>query len=119
MHTYQPEFRMTRQRTPIQGTAEQLIERARAVDDLRSQLVALETEIARIEQERVELRARNQPTEERTMAAIRTGDEYSAKTALGELQAAAEIETLLDADLTVLRALAAECRDFLAAFGFP
>jgi hypothetical protein len=48
------------------------------------------------------------------MAAIRAGDDRAAKTALEELQASAEVDTLLEADLTVLRALASECRDFLS-----
>lgn len=85
----------------------------RALEDLREQRAALEAEIARLEREQTARWARNQPIEERAMEAIRAGDDRSAKMALEQLQAA-EADSLLDADLTVLRALADECRDFLA-----
>jgi phage shock protein A len=85
-----------------------------ALEDLRAQIAELEEEIVKIERERAELRAHNRPTEERAMVAIRVGDDRTAKAALDALQASAEVDTLFEADLTVLRALAGECRDFLA-----
>ena len=77
---------------------------------LRAELDALEHDIAGIEQTLSEILARAETSEQRAMRAIKAGDDRAARQALTEQQTHAEETTSLEADLTVLRALAAECR---------
>jgi hypothetical protein len=81
-----------------------------AAAQLRAELVALETEVAAIEQTSSDIWARAETCEQRAMRAIKAGDDQSARRALMEQQTHVERATPLEADLTVLRALAAECR---------
>lgn len=85
-----------------------------ALERLRHELSGLEAEITGVERRLVEIRARQRAVEQRAMDAIRAGDDRAARAALLEMMPHAEDAALLEADLTVLRAMADECRRWLA-----
>lgn len=77
---------------------------------------ALETEIAAIERELADIRARDAFFQVRAMRAIAAGNDIAAKEALSEQMASLDTTEALQADLTVLRAMADECRRALSEF---
>lgn len=85
-----------------------------ALQRLRRELAGLETEIVGVEGRLSEIRARQHLIEQRAMDAIRAGDDRAARAALVEMMPHAEAAAPLEADLTVLRAMADECRRWLA-----
>jgi hypothetical protein len=84
------------------------------LQQLRRELAGLETEIVGVEGRLSEIRARQRVIEQRAMDAIRAGDDRAARAALVEMMPHAEAAAPLEADLTVLRAMADECRRWLA-----
>jgi phage shock protein A len=85
-----------------------------ALQRLRHELTGLEAEIVSVEGRLSEIRARRRVIEQRAMDAIRAGDDRAARAALVEMMPHAEDAAPLEADLTVLRAMADECRRWLA-----
>jgi phage shock protein A len=80
---------------------------------LRAEVTALETEITQIERRLDDLHAERRSTEQQAMTAIEAGDDRAAKAALEELAERADLGAPLEADLTVLRAMASECHRVL------
>jgi hypothetical protein len=85
-----------------------------ALARLRRELAGLEAEIVGVEGRLSRIRARQRVIEQRAMDAIRAGDDRAARAALVEMLPHAEDAAPLEADLTVLRAMADECRRWLA-----
>jgi phage shock protein A len=85
-----------------------------ALESLHRELAGLEAEIAGVEGRLSDIRARQRMIEQRAMDAIRAGDDRAARAALIEMLPHAEDAAPLEADLTVLRAMADECRRWLA-----
>jgi phage shock protein A len=85
-------------------------DRAASLDTLRLQLDEIEQEIAHVELVAAEKKAAAGMWERRAMHAIAAGNDHAAKTALIEQSAHVEAAAAFEPDLTVLRAIAAECR---------
>jgi phage shock protein A len=85
-----------------------------ALGQLRRELAGLEAEIVAVDGRLSEIRARQRVIQQRAMDAIRAGDDRAARAALIEMMPHAEDAAPLEADLTVLRAMADECRRWLA-----
>jgi hypothetical protein len=84
----------------------------RAPDELRAQVSTLETEMAASTRALADFEARAAAAEARAMEAIQMNDDGAARTALLEQRAFAEKATTAAADVSVLRAILDECRDF-------
>jgi hypothetical protein len=86
------------------GTAE------RAMGSLREQAEALGGEIVGVLRRRSDLLGQKSAAEQRAVRAIKMGDDSTAKWAIKEHEAHCEAVASIEADLTVLRAMLAECQ---------
>jgi phage shock protein A len=93
-----------------QSARDARIDKASSLATLRVQLAEIEREIARVEHVAAERKAAAGTWERRAMHAIAAGNDHAAKTALIEQSAHVEAAAAFEPDLTVLRAIAAECR---------
>jgi phage shock protein A len=84
-------------------------------DQLHAEIAALETEMMESQRKLMDLEARSHDVETRAIEAIRSGDDWTARTVLREQHSLAEQAAQLTADLKVLRAILAECHEFVDA----
>ena len=87
-------------------------ERARAADQFRTDIAALENDMAESTRALADLTKRAGVVEARAMTAIGAGDDRTARAFLLEYQAYAEKVAAIEADLKVLRAILDECHQF-------
>jgi phage shock protein A len=87
-------------------------ERARAADQLRADVSALENDFAESTRVLADIETRAAAAETRAMKAIQAGDDEAARNYLVKLQAYAEKAAAVGAELKVLRAILDECDHF-------
>ena len=87
-------------------------ERARAAEQLRADMSALNQEMAESTQALADIEARAATAEGRAMKAIHASDDCAARVALLEQLSYVEKAATLAADLKVLRAILDECHRF-------
>lgn len=87
-------------------------ERARAAEQLRADMSALESEMTESTQVLADIEARAATAEARAMEAIRAGDDRAARASLLQQQAYVAKAAAVGADLKVLRAILDECYRF-------
>src|SRR5215213_3411543 len=92
---------------------------AEAVGELRRQIDVLEAELAAATRTLGDIRSLSAAIERRAMDAVRAGHDRAARDALIELHPHVEAAALIEADIQVLRALLAECHDFLRQSSGP
>lgn len=87
-------------------------ERARAADQLRADMSALERDVAESIRVLADIGAGADAAEARAMEAIRAGDDRAARAALVEHRACVDKAAAIEADLKVLQSILDECYQF-------
>ena len=100
-------------KSPISSTSCSSNELSNAADQLRREILALESELRESTLALADAQATAAAAETRAMGAIRAGDDRAARASLLEQQVYTERAAVIAADAGVLRAILDECYQFV------